>query len=56
MLQDTEESVEEDLEANGRGVGTVQHQTGDVEHDVGLDNLHIHAQVQQVLVAEFVQS
>ena len=33
VLEDTEETVEEDLEADWRGLRSVQHETGDVEDD-----------------------
>lgn len=40
VLNDTEQPVEEDLEANGSGVGSVQHEAGNIEDDVRLDNLN----------------
>ena len=42
VLEDAEEAIEEDLETDGCRLAPVQHQTGDVEHDVGLDDLHLH--------------
>ena len=39
MLQNTEEAVEQNLEPDGRRMGTVQHQTGDVEHNRRLHRL-----------------
>lgn len=39
VLDDTEQPVKEDLEANGSGMGSVQHQAGNIEDDVRLDNL-----------------
>jgi len=41
MLEDTEETVQEDLEADGRGLCTVQHQTRDVKDYVWLNDLHL---------------
>ena len=55
MLQHGEQPVQEDLQPDGRGVGAVQHQGSDVEHDVGLHHLHLQAQVHQVVGAELVQ-
>lgn len=55
MLQDAEESVQENLETHRSGLGPVEHQAGDVEHDVGLHDLHLHPEVVGVLVAELVK-
>lgn len=55
LLEHREEAVEEDLEPDGHGLGAVQHQAADVEHHVGLNDLHL-GRVVQVLGAELVQS
>lgn len=39
-LQDAEQTVQEDLEADGESLAAVQHQGGDVEGHVRLDGLH----------------
>ena len=54
LLQHGEEAVEEDLESDGHGLGAIQHQAADVEHHVGLNDLHL-GRVVQVLRAELVQ-
>lgn len=54
LLQHGEEAVEEDLEPDGDGLGAVEHQAADVEHHVGLHDLHL-GRVVQVLGAELVQ-
>ena len=41
VLEDAEEAIEEDLETDGCRLAPVQHQTGNVEHDVGLHDLHL---------------
>ena len=51
MLKDAEQAIQEDLEADGRGMGPVQHQAGDVEDDVGLDHLHRHPEVVNVAIS-----
>ena len=50
LLQHGKEAVEEDLEPDGYGLGAVQHQAADVEHHVGLNDLHL-GRVVQVLGA-----
>lgn len=55
LLQHGEEAVEEDLEPDWHGLGAVQHQAADVEHHIGLNDLHLGRMV-QVLGAELVQS
>lgn len=55
LLQHGEEAVEKDLEPDGYGLGAVQHQAADVEHDIGLNDLHL-GRVVQVLGAKLVQS
>lgn len=54
LLQHGEEAVEEDLEPDRNGLGAVEHQAADVEHHVGLHDLHL-GRVVQVLGAELVQ-
>ena len=55
MLQHAEQAVQQYLEPHRSGLRAVQHQAGDVEDDVGLHHLHLHAEVVRVLVAELVQ-
>lgn len=55
LLQHGEEAVQKDLEPDGNGLGAVQHQAADVEHHIGLNDLHL-GRVVQVLGAELVQS
>lgn len=54
LLEHGEEAVEEDLEPDGNRLGAVQHQAADVEHHVGLDDLHL-GWVVEVLGAQLVQ-
>lgn len=55
LLQHGKEAVEKDLEPDGYGLGAIQHQAADVEHHIGLNDLHL-GRVVQVLGAELVQS
>lgn len=48
LLQDGEQAVQEDLEADGDGLRAVQHQAADVEHHIGVDDLHLAALVHVV--------
>lgn len=55
MLQHAEKTVEKDLEADRSCLSPVQHQTGDVEDDVRLHHLDLHAEIESVLVSKFVK-
>jgi len=55
LLEHREEAVEKDLEPDWDSLGAVQHQTADVKHHIGLNNLHLGRMV-EVLGAELVQS
>lgn len=46
LFENGEESVQEDLKADGNGLGPVQHQAADVKHHAGVDDLHLAALVQ----------
>jgi len=39
MLENTEQSIHENLESNRRRLGAIQHQTGHVEYDARLNHL-----------------
>lgn len=54
LLQDAEQTVQQDLEPHGHCLRAVEHQAADVEHHVGLHDLHLGGVV-QVLRAELVQ-
>lgn len=41
LLQHTEQPVQKDLQADRDGLGPIQHEAADVEHHVGLDDLHL---------------
>lgn len=56
VLQHAEEPVEEDLEADGRRLRPVKHQTGDVEDGALLDYLHLHAEYELGTSADRVES
>lgn len=45
LLEDREKAVQEDLEADWDGLGAIQHQAADIEHHVGVHNLHLAALV-----------
>lgn len=55
LLQHGEEAVKKDLEPDRHRLGAVQHQAADVEHHIGLNDLHL-GRVVQVLGAQLVQS
>lgn len=55
LLEHGEEAVEKDLEPDRYGLGAVQHQAADIEHHIGLNDLHL-GRVVEVLGAELVQS
>ncbi len=55
LLQHGKETVQKNLEPDRNGLGAVQHQAADVEHHIGLNDLHL-GWVVQVLGAELVQS
>lgn len=55
LLEHREEAVQKDLEPDGYSLGAVKHQAADVEHNIGLNNLHL-GRVVEVLGAELVQS
>lgn len=48
LLKDGEQAVQEDLEADGDGLGAVEHQAADIEHHVGVDDFHLAALVHVV--------
>lgn len=52
MLKDTEESVQQDLQPDGCGLSPIQHQTGNVKHDIGLYHFHRHPEVINVPVSK----
>lgn len=54
LLEHGEEAVQQDLEPDWDGLGAVEHQAADVEHHVGLHDLHL-GRVVQVLGAQLVQ-
>lgn len=54
LLEHGEEAVQQDLEPDGDGLRAVEHQAADVEHHVGLHDLHL-GRVVQVLGAQLVQ-
>lgn len=54
LLEHGEEAVQQDLEPDGDGLRAVEHQAADVEHHVGLHDLHL-GWVVQVLCAQLVQ-
>lgn len=55
LLEHGEEAVEKDLEPDRYSLGAIQHQAADVEHHIGLNDLHLGRMV-EVLGAELVQS
>lgn len=55
LFEHGEEAVQKDFEPDGYGLGAVQHQAADVEHHIGLNDLHL-GRVVEVLGAELVQS
>lgn len=55
LLQHGEQAVQQDLQADGDGLRAVQHQAADVEHHVGVHDLHLAALV-QVVHLQFAQS
>lgn len=55
LLEHGEEAVKKDLEPDRYSLGAIQHQAADVEHHIGLNNLHL-GRVVEVLGAELVQS
>lgn len=55
LFEDREEAVQEDLEADGDGLGAIQHQAADIEHHVGVHNLHLAALV-HVMYLQLTQS
>lgn len=54
LLEHGEEAVKENLEPDRYSLGAVQHQAADVEHHIGLNDLHL-GRVVEVLGAELVQ-
>lgn len=54
LLQNTEQTVQQDLQSDRHRLGPVQHQAADVKHHVGLNYLHLGGVV-QVLRAQLVQ-
>lgn len=54
LLQDAEETVQQDLEPHRHRLRPVEHQTADVKHHVGLHDLHLGGVV-EVLRAELIQ-
>ena len=55
LLEHREKAVEQDLEPDRNGLGTVQHQAADVKHHIGLNDLHL-GRVVKMLGAELIQS
>lgn len=55
LLQYTEESIQQYLQSHRHSLGTVEHQTADIEHNIGLYNLYLCWMV-QMLGAKLVQS
>lgn len=41
LLQHTKEPVQEDFQANRDGLGSIEHEAANIEHHIGLDNLHL---------------
>ena len=54
VLKDTEESIEEYLESYRSGLSAVEQQTGDVEHNVGLDDFNLYSELVHAPVAQLV--
>lgn len=43
LFENREQAVQEDLEADGDGLGSIQHQAADVKYHIGVDDLHLTA-------------
>lgn len=56
VLEDTKQPVKKNLQSDGGGLGTIQHQTGNVKNYVWLNYLNLHPHVEYVSIPKFIKS